>query len=286
MAHPGFAASDIDTSRPHPARMYNYYLGGKDNYLVDQEAAREVLRQAPEMRLIARENRAFLQRAVRFLVGECGIRQIIDIGTGIPAAGNVHEIAQAIAPDVRVAYVDNDPIVHVHASALLTGSGATAIVLADVREPETILTDPKVQALIDFTEPVALLLVAVLHFVTAAEDPAGIAAVFRDALPEGSYLALSHATGDFRPEAAGRAAAVYDRATSPLTLRSRSQIAALFDGFEIVDPGVVQLPLWRPDRRPPRDLSKIMGYCGVGYKTSAGVARATVPGTGQRTARA
>ncbi len=269
MAHPGFIAADIDTSRPHPARMYNYYLGGKDNYLVDQEAAEEVLRLAPAVRLIARENRAFLQRAVRFLVAEAGIRQIIDIGTGIPAAGNVHEIAQAITPNVRVAYVDNDPIVHVHANALLTGSGATAIVLADVREPEIILTDPQVRALIDFTEPVALLLVAIMHFVSDAEDPAGIIEVFREALAPGSYLALSHATGDFHPQAAARAAAVYDRATAPLALRSRAQIAALFSGFEMVDPGVVQLPRWRPGRRPPRDLSKIMGYCGLGRKTSA-----------------
>ena len=266
MAHPGFTASDIDTSRPHPARMYNYYLGGKDNYLVDQEAAREVLRRAPEVRAVARENRAFLRRAVRFLVGEAGIRQIIDIGTGIPAAGNVHEIAQAITPGARVAYVDNDPIVHVHASALLTGGGATAIVLADVREPEIILADPNIRALIDFTEPVALLLVAIMHFVTDADDPAGIVAVFRDALAPGSYLTLSHATGDFHPQAAARAAAVYDRATSPLALRSRAQITELFGGFEMVDPGVVQLPLWRPDRRPPRDLSKIMGYCGIGLK--------------------
>ncbi len=220
MAHPGFAASDIDTSRPHPARMYNYYLGGKTNYLVDQEAAREVLRQAPELRLIARENRAFLQRAVRYLVGAAGIRQIIDIGTGIPAAGNVHEVAHAITPGVRVAYVDNDPIVHVHASALLTGSGATAIVLADVREPEAILADPQVRELIDVSEPVALLLVAILHFVTDKEGPTKIVSIFRDALPVGSYLALSHATGDFRPHTAARAAAVYQRATSPLTLRA------------------------------------------------------------------
>jgi S-adenosyl methyltransferase len=263
---PGFAASDIDTSRPHPARMYNYYLGGKDNYFVDQEAAREALRHAPELRLIARENRAFLQRAVRFLVAEAGIRQIIDIGTGIPAAGNVHEIAHQIAPEVRVVYVDNDPIVHVHASALLTGSGTTRIVLADVREPELIITDPSVRELIDFDEPAALLLVAVLHFVTDGEDPPAIVAAFRNALPTGSYLALSHATADFRSEAASRAAAVYDRATASLTLRSHDEIASLFEGFGLVSPGLVQLPLWRPGQRPPRDLSKIMGYCGVGRK--------------------
>jgi hypothetical protein len=155
---PGFALADIDTSRPHPARMYDFYLGGKDNYAVDQEAAREILQAVPEVRDMARENRAFLQRAVRFLVGEAGIRQIIDIGTGIPAAGNVHEVTREMAPDVRVIYVDNDPIVHVHASALLTRAGSTRIVLADLREPETILAHPKVRELIDLSQPVALLL--------------------------------------------------------------------------------------------------------------------------------
>ena len=185
---PGFAAPEIDTSRPHPARMYDAYLGGKDNYAVDREAVRQVLRAAPEVRDTARANRAFLQRAVRFLVGEAGIRQIIDVGTGIPAAGNVHQVAGEIAPGTRVAYVDNDPIVHVHANALLTGSGTTSIVLADLREPGAILGHPKVAELIDFGQPVALLLVAILHFVTDDEQPAGIIATFRDALPPGSYL--------------------------------------------------------------------------------------------------
>jgi hypothetical protein len=189
---PGFALADIDTSRPHPARMYDFYLGGKDNYAVDQEAAQEILRAVPEVRDMARENRAFLQRAVRFLVGEAGIRQIIDIGTGIPAAGNVHEVAREMAPDVRVIYVDNDPIVHVHASALLTGTGSTRIVLADLREPGTILSHPKVRELIDFSQPVALLLVAILHFITDDANPGQIIATFRDALPLGSYLVLSH----------------------------------------------------------------------------------------------
>ena len=184
---PGFALADIDTSRPHPARMYDFYLGGKDNYAVDQEAAQEILRAVPEVRDMARENRAFLQRAVRFLVGEAGIRQIIDIGTGIPAAGNVHEVAREMAPDVRVIYVDNDPIVHVHASALLTGTGSTRIVLADLREPATILAHPRVRELIDFSQPVALLLVAILHFITDDANPGQIIATFRDALPLGSY---------------------------------------------------------------------------------------------------
>ncbi len=163
---PGFQPAEIDTSKPHPARLYDYFLGGKDNYPVDQQAAREILRIVPEMRAMARANRAFLRRAVRFLVADAGIRQIIDIGTGIPTAGNVHEVAHQIAPGTRVAYVDNDPIVHVHASALLTGAPSTRIVLADLREPSAILAHPSVTELIDFSQPVALLLIAILHFIT------------------------------------------------------------------------------------------------------------------------
>jgi len=147
----GFALSQIDTTTPHPARMYDALLGGKDNYTPDRQAVRQLLKVAPEARDSARANRAFLQRAVRFLAGEAGIRQIIDIGTGIPAAGNVHEVAAQVAPDTRVAYVDNDPIVHVHANALLTDSGTTSIVLAGLREPEAVLAHPKVRALIDFS---------------------------------------------------------------------------------------------------------------------------------------
>src|SRR6266545_7377284 len=188
----GFTAGEIDTTRPHPARMYDAYLGGKDNYAADREAVRQVLRVAPELRDTARANRAFLQRAVRFLVGEVGIRQILDIGTGIPTAGNVHEVAGQVAPGTRVAYVDNDPIVHVHANALLTGSGTTRIILADLREPEKILQHSKVGELIEFSKPVGLLLVAIVHFLTDADNPAGVLAALRDALPPGSYLALSH----------------------------------------------------------------------------------------------
>src|ERR1022692_139330 len=172
---PGFSPSEIDTSRPHPARLYSYYLGGKDNYMVDREAAMEVLRAAPD----------------------------------------VHEVAQEIAPDVRVAYVDNDPIVHVHACALLTGDGYTSIVLGDLREPEAIIAHPRVRELIDFSQPVAVLLVAILHFIKDDENPARIIAAFHDAMPPGSYLALSHGTADFHAEAAvSQATAVYDRATA------------------------------------------------------------------------
>lgn len=263
---PGSVPLEIDTSKPHPARMYNYYLGGTDNYAVDREAAAAVLRGLPETLDIARENRKFLQRAVRYLVGEAGIRQVIDIGTGIPAAGNVHEVVQQIEPNVRVVYVDNDPVVQVHASALLTGQGRASMVLADVRNPRAVLDHPDVQELIDFNEPVALLLFAVMHFTTQDDEPGEIIATLRDALAPGSYLALSHATLDFHDQAVVDATTdVYKKAASPLVPRSHAQVMALFDGWELIEPGLVQLPLWRPEGEPwdPADLRKIGIYGGV-----------------------
>lgn len=259
----GFAPAEIDTTRPHPARMYDFYLGGKDNYPADQTAAGEVIKRAPEIRDIARVNRAFLGRAVRFLADEAGIRQFLDIGTGIPTAGNVHQVAGRVAPEARVVYVDNDPIVNVHANALLTGGGTTGIVLADLRDPAAILSHPTVRQLIDFGEPVALLLIAILHFIRDDEDPAGIVATLRDALPPGSYLAMSHVTGDFRGEAAAAAADVYKNATSSGTLRSHSQITSFFSGWDLVEPGLVQCPLWRPEGELPLNLDKLWIYGGV-----------------------
>jgi hypothetical protein len=232
---------------------------------------RQILSGFPEVRQIALANRAFLGRAVRFLAAEAGIRQFIDIGTGIPSAGNVHEVAGQAAPGARVVYVDNDPIVNVHANALLTGSGTTAIVLADLRDPAAILAHPVVRELIDFTHPVGLLLVAILHFIRDEEDPAGIVATLRDALPEGSYLVLSHATQDFHPPGGTQAATeVYKNATAPLVFRTRERVSAFFDGFGLLEPGLVQAPLWRPEgRRPrPKDLARIGMYVGVGRKTS------------------
>jgi hypothetical protein len=269
---PGFAAAEIDTSKPHPARMYNAYLGGNDNYPADRAAVRRILRDFPEVRGIALANRAFMQRAVRFLAAEAGVRQFIDIGTGIPSAGNVHEVAGRAAPDARVVYVDNDPIVHVHANALLTGTGTTGIVLADLREPAAILADSRVRELIDFARPVALLLVAILHFIKDGEDPAGIVATLRDALPAGSYLVLTHGTQDFHPPGgADMAAAGYRNATAPLVLRTHERVLSFFDGFDLLEPGLVQAPLWRPDGRRPRpgDLEKIGIYAGIGLKAPA-----------------
>jgi hypothetical protein len=254
----------MDTSRPHPARIYDYLLGGKDNYAVDQQAGDELAAAAPEVRIGVRANRGFLQRAVRHVV-RSGVRQILDIGTGLPTSPNVHETAQEIAPDVRVAYVDNDPIVNAHADALLSRSGATGVVLADLREPRAVLDHPGVRRVIDFDEPVALLLVAVLHFLTDAEQPARVVATLRDALPAGSFLGLSHATGDFADRSAAQA--VYNKATATLNLRPRTEVEAFFDGFELVDPGLVQVPFWRPDTPPPPGSEEIGFYGGVGRKT-------------------
>jgi hypothetical protein len=189
----------IDTRAPNPARIYDYLLGGKDHYPADRQAAEAVLAVAPQAREGARENRAFLQRAVRYLA-EAGVRQFLDIGTGLPTQGNVHQVAQAVMPEARVVYVDHDPVVHTHANALLTNNSPTTVaVIGDLREPEAILDHPEVRRLLDFTRPIAVLLVAVLHFIRDAEDPAGIVTRLRDAMAPGSYLVVSHATGDFHP---------------------------------------------------------------------------------------
>ncbi|MEU9990943.1 SAM-dependent methyltransferase [Streptomyces sp. NPDC048045] len=264
MGQDGFRGTEIDTSRPHPARIYDYLLGGKDNYAVDQRAGDELAAAAPEVRIGLQANRAFLQRAVRYVVAH-GVRQILDIGTGLPTSPNVHEVAHETAPQVRVAYVDNDPIVAAHANALLSKSGATSVVLGDLRDPRAVVDHPDVRRTIDFDEPVALLLVAVLHFLTDAEQPAQMVAALRDALPAGSFLVLSHATGDFADRSAAQA--VYNKATATLNLRSSPEVERFFDGFELVEPGLTQVPFWRPDTTPPPRSQEIGVYGGVARKT-------------------
>ncbi|CAL9357168.1 SAM-dependent methyltransferase [Streptomyces sp. enrichment culture] len=263
MTEYGYEAVTIDTSKPHPARIYDYLLGGKDNYEVDQQAGDALAAAAPEARIGVRANRAFLQRAVRYVVGS-GIRQILDIGTGLPTSPNVHEVAQAVAPDVRVAYVDNDPIVAAHGNALLSRSGTTRIVLGDLRDPRAVLDHPDVRQLIDFDQPVALLLVAILHFLADTDRPAEVVATLRDALPAGSFLVLSHATGDFADRT--DAQAVYTNATASLNLRGRAEVERFFDGFELVEPGLAQVPFWRPDTPPPPRSEEIGFYGGVARK--------------------
>ncbi|MGW1379613.1 SAM-dependent methyltransferase [Streptomyces sp. NPDC002446] len=274
--HSGFSAEQIDTSRPHPARMYDYYLGGWDNYEVDRVAAERVIEVHPQVRLSARANRAFLRRAVRELV-DGGIRQIIDIGTGIPTSPNTHEVARETAPDTRVVYADNDPIVATHAGARLTNTEHTGFVLGDVRDPKAILDHPTVRELIDFDRPVALLLVAVLHFVRDDEDPAGLVAALAEALPAGSHLVLSHATDEpyeayeqGRTDEVARAGVqdVYKSATATLNLRSKASIERLFGPFALLAPGVVRVPLWRPDGEVPgaEELNNTIFYGAVGRK--------------------
>ncbi|MGW3954361.1 SAM-dependent methyltransferase [Streptomyces sp. NPDC004752] len=265
MRQDGFRAEEIDTSRPHPARIYDYLLGGKDNYLVDRDAGDALAAAAPEVRIGVQANRAFLSRAVRYVVGS-GVRQILDIGTGLPTSPNVHETARELAPDVRVAYVDNDPIVHTHAGALLGDSGGTGVVLGDLRDPRAIVDHPDVRRVIDFDQPVAVLLVAVLHFLTDEEKPGEVVAILRDALPAGSCLVLSHATGDFADRSAAQA--VYSRASATLNLRPHAAVERFFDGFELVEPGLAQVPFWRPDAPPPTGSDAIGFYGGVARKAA------------------
>jgi S-adenosyl methyltransferase len=247
--HPKLAARpELHTDRPHPARVYDFLLGGKDNFAADREAARKGLQANPDSRIPPRENRLFLRRAVRFLA-EQGIDQFLDIGTGIPSAPNVHHVAQRINPRARIVYVDNDPIVLAHARALLTShpDGRTEYIDADLRDVDGILGSAGMKDAIDRNRPVGLLLFAILHFVGDEDDPWTIVARLLSALPSGSYLALSHLTGDFRPEAWAQVAEVYRRQGVTMKVRSRVEIERFFSGLEPVDPGLCVLPAWRPD---------------------------------------
>ncbi|MFC4907655.1 SAM-dependent methyltransferase [Actinomadura gamaensis] len=260
---PEQAPPGIDTSVATAARMYDYYLGGKDNFAVDREAAERVLAAAPEVRPIAVENRRFLQRGVRYLA-EQGVTQFLDIGTGLPTQGNVHQIAQEHDPTARVVYVDNDPIVLVHARALLSTDSATRVVTADLRDPDEVLD--AAAGLLDLSRPFALLMAAVLHFVPDEDRPHELVARYRDVLPSGSHLLLSHVTGDTRPQSSAGAAAAYRNTRNPATLRTVEQIAAFFGDFALVEPGLVPVPEWRPDTPAPSEHENIWMYGGVGRK--------------------
>ena len=247
MADQGWAVpTGFDASVPNFARVYDYLLGGKDNFAVDKAIAEQALAVAPELRVMARENRAFLRRAVRFLAGEAGIRQFLDIGTGLPTQGNVHEVAREVAPDARVVYADADPVVLVHGRALLADADKATIIQADLRRPQDLLDDPELRARIDLAEPVAVLLVAVLHAITDAEDPVGIVRRLRDAMAPGSYLVVSHSSAEGLAEVSARVGAVLGRA-APWVPRTRAEVLRFFGGFELVEPGLVSAPEWRPD---------------------------------------
>jgi hypothetical protein len=233
---------------PHPARVYGYWLGGKDHYEADRKAAEEVIRLRPQVVASARANRAFLARVVRFLAADCGIRQFVDIGAGLPAEENTHQVAQRVAPGCRVVYVDSDPVVMAHARALLTstGAGVCGYIQADARDPGALLAEAA--ATVDLTRPVGVLLLAILHFLPDADDPGGVVAALAGGLARGSYVALSHLTADLAPGQVGAAVQAYNTlAPVPVTPRTHAQVTGLFGGLPLISPGVVPVSEWRPD---------------------------------------
>jgi hypothetical protein len=263
---PDWLTEEFDPDRPNAARVYDYFLGGSHNLAADREMAARILTVLPDAALVAQANRAFLRRAVLYCV-EAGIRQFLDLGSGIPTVGNVHEVAQRAAPDSRVVYVDIEPVAVAQSRAILAGNSRVAVLQADVRDPDRILGDPVLQGLLDLARPVAVLMAAVLPFVADADDPWRIVARFRDAVSSGSYLVISQGTADARPEFT-KVEEYYRSIATPAVVRTRDQVARFFTGLELVDPGMVFVQQWRPDW-----LGEVEGhpewssiYCGVGRK--------------------
>ncbi|MFC9682070.1 SAM-dependent methyltransferase [Streptomyces sp. NPDC056948] len=267
MERPAWAPRSIDISVPSVSRMYDFYLGGSHNFEVDREAARRAMEFLPGLPKIVQANRAFMRRAVRYAADQ-GITQFLDIGSGIPTFGNVHEVAQTASPGARVVYVDHDPVAVAHSQAVLEGNDGAGVVAADLRKPQDILSSPEVERLIDLNQPVALLLVAILHFVEDEDDPYGAVAELREALAPGSLLVLTHASYEgipLSPERAGGAVDVYEEIRNPLIMRSREEIARFFEGYDMVEPGLVAMPRWRPDTAPEdEDPYAFSGFAGVG----------------------
>jgi len=266
--HPGPDGREqgrLDTGVPHIARVYDYWLGGKDNYAVDREVAERIIATGNPVIANARANRAFLGRAVRYLAAEAGVRQFLDLGTGLPSSGNTHEVAQRIAPETRVVYTDNDPIVLVHARALLTGSpaGSTTYIHADVRDIDKILEQAR--QTLDFSQPIAVVMAGLLHCVPDEDDPAGIVATALAGLSSGSYLALSQPAADINATGMARAAGVMDQLMPvKITYRTQEQVARFFEGTELLEPGLVSASLWRPDSQA--DTAPRSVWAGVGHK--------------------
>lgn len=256
----------LQPDRPNAARMFDYYLGGKDNFAADRAAAEMVLQVAPWMPEAARQGRDLIARTVRHLVQERGIRQIVDLGSGLPTQDNVHEIAQRLDPDVRVVYVDNDPVVCAHGRALLADSKTVSVVQADLSDPEQVLSHPSIGTAIDLGRPVAVLMMFVLHLVPDEQDPQRVVATYRDALASGSYLALSHASSDVHPDLMARISAVYARANSPFVPRSHEDISRFFGDFVLEPPGLVNM--WPHTEPPATEDPQVArtGYSGVARK--------------------
>lgn len=260
---------DVDLATPSVARIYDYYLGGKDHFAVDREVAEKVLEQAPELVTMAREGRAFLVRVVRFLA-EAGIRQFVDIGSGLPTQRNVHEVAQEIVPDARVVYVDNDPVVLTHAQALLGGMSTTAVINGDLNDPDAILADPELRRLIDLEQPVAFLLISMLHLIQDDEHAARITARLREVMCPGSYLAISHAVSDLCPDETMRIASLYRDSGAVekgprRNLRTKAEVEPFFGDLELIEPGLVYVNHWRPEHSI-EDTRRIWNAGGVARK--------------------
>ena len=252
--------SEADLDRPNPARVYDYFLGGTHNVAADRELAAQILRALPDAQLAVQANRAFLRRAVLYCM-QAGIRQFLDLGSGIPTVGNVHEVAQRAQAQCRVVYVDIEPVAVAQSQAILAGNDQAAVLQADVADPDRILGDPELHRLLDLRQPVAVLMVAVLPFISDASDPYRIVARFRDALSSGSYLVISHGTSDVQPEGFAMLTERYRATGTSLTMRTRQQVQQFFTGFELVDPGLVFIQQWRPD--PPDENEEHRGWSGI-----------------------
>ncbi|MEU9664567.1 SAM-dependent methyltransferase [Streptomyces bobili] len=267
MERPAWAPRSIDISVPSVSRIYDYYLGGSHNFDVDREAARKAMEFMPGLPKIMQANRAFMRRAVRY-AADAGITQFLDIGSGIPTFGNVHEVARKARPGARVVYVDHDPVAVAHSQVVLEGEADADVVAADLLKPRDILASGPVEQLIDLERPVALLLVAILHFVEDRDDPYSAVAELTAALAPGSLLVLTHASYEGIPLPPGRAEGavdVYKDIRNPLVMRSRDEIARFFEGYDMVEPGLVPMPHWRPDTAPEdEDPYAFSGFAGVG----------------------
>jgi predicted O-methyltransferase YrrM len=264
---PNWAPDEIDVERPSAARVYDYYLGGLHNFAADRAMAARAVADWPELPRIMQANRGFLRRAVRYLAAQ-GIDQFLDIGSGIPTVGNVHEVAQAARADARVVYVDLDPVAVAHSRALLADDPRTGVVEADMVDVDAVLGDPVTRSLLDLSRPVGLLVVALLHFVGDERRPGEVLARYRDAIAPGSHLVISHASADGAPDRADEHLSLYRRTATPMTMRSREEVAGLLDGFTLVDPGLVFLPQWRPEdpSAPLEHPERFTGYAAVGRR--------------------
>jgi hypothetical protein len=262
---PTWAPEDVDVERPSVARVYDYYLGGSHNFAVDREFAERVMRAMPDVTAAARENRAFLRRAVRYLCG-LGVRQFLDLGAGIPTVGNVHEIAQSVDPSARVVYVDIDPVAYAHSRAILADNPHATVIRGDLRRPVDVLADPDLNACLDFDQPVGVLLVGVLHFVPDQQRPADIVAGYAGASAPGSHVVVSHLSTEGMTEATGEAVRLYNRSSRNVVTRSAREINALFGTLSLVEPGVVPLTHWRPDPADDGEQVEIPALAAVGRR--------------------